>query len=78
MIAWMGRAKKAIGAALGAAAAVLIAANSDGNITPVEWGAVSSAVVVGAITYALRNRGTVNGSVPQDPNAIGRPPTTGW
>lgn len=78
MSAWLGRAKKAIGATLSAAVAVLIAANSDGDVTAVEWGAVASAVVVGAITYVLRNRDTVNGSVPPSSTAPGRPPSRGW
>jgi hypothetical protein len=72
--AWLAKARKAIAATVSAAVVLLIAANSDGNISPEEWGAIASSVVIGAITYYIRNRGLPGGSVPPNPNAVGRPP----
>ena len=72
---WLARARKAVAATVGAAVVLLIAANSDGNITPEEWGAIASSVVIGAITYYVRNRSLPGGSEPPNPSAIGRPPS---
>lgn len=78
MMDWLAKARKAIAATLGAAVAVFVAANSDGTMTDVEWGAIASALVVGAITYAVRNKALPGGSEPENPNAVGRPPSRGY
>lgn len=56
MLNWLASARKAIGATVASAAAVYVAANADGVITAEEWGYVTSSIVVGIITYYLRNR----------------------
>lgn len=56
MLDWIAGARKAIGATFGSAVALYLTANADGVVTAEEWGLVSSALVVGILTYALRNR----------------------
>lgn len=50
------RAKKAIAAAAGSAVVAYLAANEDGKITEAEWVIIAGSLVVGVVTYLLRNR----------------------
>jgi hypothetical protein len=56
MIDFIAKAKKAIWAFASSAVVAYLAANEDGKITEAEWVLIAGSLVVGAVTYALRNR----------------------
>ncbi len=61
MLDFIAKAKKAIWAFASSAVVAYLAANEDGKITEAEWVLIAGSIVVGAVTYVLRNRKAAEG-----------------
>jgi hypothetical protein len=61
MLDLIARSRKAVMAFAGTAIAAYLAANEDGKITETEWVIIAGSLVVGLVTYFVKNRQPAEG-----------------